>query len=371
MNYTTLGNVCSRLSSGKSIPAKDVHEQGKYPVIGGNGLRGYTDTYNFDGSCAIIGRQGAACGNVRFHSGRAYMTEHAVVAVASSDVDSHYLAYLLSTMNLGRLSAQSAQPGLSVRTLSKQEVVLPRLDVQRRIVELLGSIDAAISLNHLTNDYLLQLMEHLYREMFAYRDQKYGSIYDIADVVYGAPFKSSLFNENGDGWPLIRIRDLSTYQPQYYTSEEHPKRTFIEPGDVVAGMDADFSPTLWLGKRAVLNQRVCEFVPPRGTAVTKSYLLCATRPLLSFIQGYATGTTVAHLGKGDLEALRVPLPREDDLLAFGNICEPMRLMIVSNSEESARLSMIRDTLLPKLMSGEIDVSKVELPTPPNNHLHEY
>ena len=204
--------------------------------------------------------------------------------------------------------------------------------------------------------------------MFAYRDQKYGSIYDIADVVYGAPFKSSLFNENGDGWPLIRIRDLSTYQPQYYTSEEHPKRTFIEPGDVVAGMDADFSPTLWLGKRAVLNQRVCEFVPPRGTAVTKSYLLCATRPLLSFIQGYATGTTVAHLGKGDLEALRVPLPREDDLLAFGNISEPMRLMIVSNSEESARLSMIRDTLLPKLMSGEIDVSKVELPTPPNNHL---
>lgn len=157
MNCTTLGNVCSRLSSGKSIPAKDVHEQGKYPVIGGNGLRGYTDTYNFDGSCAIIGRQGAACGNVRFHSGRAYMTEHAVVAVASSDVDSHYLAYLLSTMNLGRLSAQSAQPGLSVRTLSKQEVVLPRLDVQRRIVEILGSIDAAISLNHLTNDYLAEL----------------------------------------------------------------------------------------------------------------------------------------------------------------------------------------------------------------------
>ena len=249
------------------------------------------------------------------------------------------------------------------------EVVIPEDSGECIVIaRILGAIDEKIESNIRANDYLLQLMEHLYREMFAYRDQKYGSIYDIADVVYGAPFKSSLFNENGDGWPLIRIRDLSTYQPQYYTSEEHPKRTFIEPGDVVAGMDADFSPTLWLGKRAVLNQRVCEFVPPRGTAVTKSYLLCATRPLLSFIQGYATGTTVAHLGKGDLEALRVPLPREDDLLAFGNICEPMRLMIVSNSEESARLSMIRDTLLPKLMSGEIDVSKVELPTPPNNHL---
>lgn len=294
--------------------------------------------------------------------------------VPNDPYDSDYLYYVMRWLwpYFKHLEGQSTTLSIINKSQFKRtSIPWPNQRLRQRISDILNCFDDMIELNLRTNDYLLQLMEHFYREMFAYRDQKYGSIYDIADVVYGAPFKSSLFNEDGDGWPLIRIRDLSTYQPQYYTSEEHPKRTFIEPGDVVAGMDADFSPTLWLGKRAVLNQRVCEFVPPRGTAVTKSYLLCATRPLLSFIQGYATGTTVAHLGKGDLEALRVPLPREDDLLAFGNICEPMRLMIVSNSEESARLSMIRDTLLPKLMSGEIDVSKVELPTPPNNHLGDY
>ncbi|RHM64566.1 restriction endonuclease subunit S [Collinsella sp. AF33-16] len=154
MTRVRLGEICERLSSGKSIKAAEVQESGTYPVIGGNGLRGYAERYNFDGECAVIGRQGAACGNVRFHSGKAYMTEHAVVAVANESNDSHYLAYLLSTMSLGRLSAQSAQPGLSVKTLSKQEIDLPSLEKQRQVVEVIGSIDAKIGVNAKLNGYL-------------------------------------------------------------------------------------------------------------------------------------------------------------------------------------------------------------------------
>ena len=154
MTAYALGDVCSRLRSGKAIPAAHVKESGRYPVMGGNGLRGYTDTYNFEGDCAIIGRQGAACGNVRFFSGKAYMTEHAVVTCANKEHNTHYLAYLLSTMDLGRLSAQSAQPGLSVKTLAKQIIDLPSLDIQQLTVELLGKVDSKINLNQQTNDYL-------------------------------------------------------------------------------------------------------------------------------------------------------------------------------------------------------------------------
>lgn len=82
------------------------------------------------------------------------MTEHAVVACAANGNDSHYLAYLLSTMNLGRLSGQSAQPGLSVRTLSKQFIDLPSLKKQRQVVELLGSLDEKIEVNTRANGYL-------------------------------------------------------------------------------------------------------------------------------------------------------------------------------------------------------------------------
>lgn len=121
------------LKSGKGIHANEISPKGKYPVFGGNGLRGYTTRNNFEGDCAIIGRQGAFCGNVRYFKGKAYMTEHAIIAVANENNSTRFLAYLLSIMNLGRFSSQSAQPGLSVTELAKQSIRIPSLSVQKRL----------------------------------------------------------------------------------------------------------------------------------------------------------------------------------------------------------------------------------------------
>ena len=82
------------------------------------------------------------------------MTEHAVVTCANAEHNTRYLAYLLSTMNLGRLSGQSAQPGLSVKTLSMQMVSLPSKDVQNAVVSILASLDEKIAINERINDNL-------------------------------------------------------------------------------------------------------------------------------------------------------------------------------------------------------------------------
>lgn len=150
----TLSDVCSRLSSGKGISAKELTIDGKYPVYGGNGLRGYCNRNNFDGDCAIIGRQGAYCGNVRYFKGTAYMTEHAVVAVANENHNTRFLSYLLSMMNLGRLSGQSAQPGISVKTLSMQEVSMPPKYIQDKVAEFLEAIESKIENNEQINNNL-------------------------------------------------------------------------------------------------------------------------------------------------------------------------------------------------------------------------
>lgn len=137
-----LGDVCERLSSGKNITAKRVFKIGVIPVYGANGLRGYTEKPNFEGECCVIGRQGALCGNVKYFKGKAYMSDHAVVAVFKPYCNARFMLHQLGIMNLGQLSTQAAQPGLSVKVLSEQEVLVPPLAAQREVVERLDSAKA-------------------------------------------------------------------------------------------------------------------------------------------------------------------------------------------------------------------------------------
>ena len=96
-----LGEVAQEFKSGNSLKADEIDITGDYPVYGGNGLRGYTSTYNHDGEYALIGRQGALCGNMNYSVGKAYFTEHAVVVKADENNDTRFLYYMLDTMNLG------------------------------------------------------------------------------------------------------------------------------------------------------------------------------------------------------------------------------------------------------------------------------
>lgn len=165
MPLLSLNEICIKLRSGKSIPSVQVSREGLYPVIGGNGLRGYASEYNFDGECAVIGRQGAACGNVRYFSGKCYMTEHAVIAETTHSHNARYLAYLLSMQQLGRLSGQSAQPGISVKMLGMQRFDMPTLEYQRKVVSILGALDDKILVNSRINDHLLEMALSEYMEL--------------------------------------------------------------------------------------------------------------------------------------------------------------------------------------------------------------
>ena len=122
---TTIDGVTSEFQSGKFIKADLIQSKGSVPVYGGNGLRGYTDTYNHIGDYVLIGRQGALCGNVRFVTGETYITEHAIAVKGTEDNETKYLQYLFERMNLGQYSDQSAQPGLAVSKLIKLKITIP------------------------------------------------------------------------------------------------------------------------------------------------------------------------------------------------------------------------------------------------------
>ena len=145
-----------------------------------------------------------------------------------------------------------------------------------------------------------------------------GTIYSYIDVIYGAPYKSALFNDKKQGLPLIRIRDLKTYTPQYYTKEVLPNTEYVECGDIIAGMDAEFIPHIWRGEKGVLNQRLCKFVP-KYDYVSKYYIYSLVYPKLAFVQSYKVGTTVSHLGKADIDRFKVIVPPEDIIMQYSKI----------------------------------------------------
>lgn len=161
-----LGDMCDEFQSGKSIKASDITDSGEYAVYGGNGFRGYTDTYNHDGDYALIGRQGALCGNMNFSSGKAYFTEHAVAVHGNADNDTLFLYYLLNLMNLGQYSGQSAQPGLAVNKIIQLKTKAPKLDEQRLISSFFKQLDSLITLHQRKCEKYKSIKAGLIRKLF-------------------------------------------------------------------------------------------------------------------------------------------------------------------------------------------------------------
>ena len=156
-----INDVCSEFKSGKNIKADSISESGEYPVYGGNGLRGYTSSYNHEGLYVLIGRQGALCGNVRSVHGKTFITEHAIAVAGNEISNTSFLHYLFVKMNLGQYSDQSAQPGLAVNKLLKIKVVLPSVSEQTKIARFLSLLDERIATQNKIIDKLQSLIKGL------------------------------------------------------------------------------------------------------------------------------------------------------------------------------------------------------------------
>ena len=138
-----LGEICTHFKSGNTITSKEITEEGLYPVYGGNGLRGYSNTYTHEGNYILIGRQGALCGNINFVEGKNYISEHAIAVQTNENMQ--WLKYKLENWNLNRFSESSAQPGLSVEKLVRYKLSVPTLKEQNKIADILSLWDTAIA----------------------------------------------------------------------------------------------------------------------------------------------------------------------------------------------------------------------------------
>ncbi|MDU6922610.1 MAG: restriction endonuclease subunit S [Roseburia hominis] len=295
-----------------------------------------------------------------------------IVFRAKENVDEDYLYYLVCSDEVREpaiksMVGSSGRQRVQTDVLQNLNIVVPSFDIQKKIGALLCNIDDKIALNNQINNNLEQQMSALYKSWFVDYTPFDGikpetwiesDIYSISNIIYGAPFKSKLFNTEKIGKPIIRIRDLKEQAFVTYTTEEHPKGYSLQYGDIVVGMDGEFRPYIWGNEEAWLNQRVCVFNNKRQKG--KAFLLYTLKPLLNHIEQTQVATTVIHIGKKDFDAFKLYLPDNKVLDEFDEITSPMIWQIVNNSLENKRLAILRDSLLPKLMSGEIDVSEITI-----------
>ncbi len=280
--------------------------------------------------------------------------------------------FLASYVNLasGVINTQlvgAVQQHYNVGAAKKMQIPLPPIGEQDKIASIIGMLNKKITINSKINDNLFAQMQALYAAWFIDCIPFGGikplswqktSIYTIADIIYGAPFSSKQFNTDGKGIPIIRIRDLKEQKVATYTTEKHPKGYLLQAGDIVVGMDGEFVPYIWGSDEAWLNQRVCVFKNKRLKG--KAFLYFTIKPLLYAIEQTQVATTVIHIGKKDFDAFEITLPDPRVLDSFDAITTPMVEKIVENRFEIKQLELLRDALLPKLMSGELDVSNIQL-----------
>ena len=374
----TIGEICLRFSSGKSIKASQISAEGLYPVYGGNGLRGFTDTFNFDGECSIIGRQGAYCGNVRYFKGKAFMTEHAIVAVVNENHNNGYVSNLLSMMNLAQYQGQSAQPGLSVSTLSKLTIKLPDLATQEQCFNVVNLLDKKIQTNNQINQELEAMAKTLYDYWFVQ--------FDFPDQ-NGKPYKSSggkmvynpeLKREIPEGWGVEKLGDItichdSKRVPLSSNDRELVKgkipyygatgimdyvNDYIFDGDYVlmaedgSVMTEKGSPILQRisGKNWVNNH--AHVLEPIKNHSCKLLMMLLKDVSVMKIKTGSIQMKINQENMNKIVVLAIPLELLFEINQKLEVIDKQQLNLI---EENKQLTQLRDWLLPMLMNGQVKV----------------
>ena len=350
-------NELAIFKNGKKRP----REIGSVPVYGGNGVLAYTSQSNFS-RCISIGRVGAYCGNVFLSRDKCWTSDNAIATIPQKGTDIDFLYYLLKNLELNKMRIGSGQPLLTQSILNLIEVDIPTKELQNKIGSILGDIDNKIETNVLINKNLESQAQTIF-----------DSFYEQAENE--VPF-TSIIQILGGGTPKTKVES--------YWNGDIP---FFTPKDVGKPYTLSTEKTITSTGLENCNSRLypinTTFVTARGTvgkvslagvpmAMNQScYALSGynIHPLMTYFYTLKTVQSLRHKASGavfdaivtsDFKSEILRCISEDDSIQLLNSIEPMMDKILQGSVENIRLAQLRDTLLPCLMSGEIDVSSIEI-----------
>lgn len=294
--------------------------------------------------------------------------------VANPDkADVRFVKYYMEILKLQMQSASrgTTQDNLSVDKLLTFDFLVPPLPTQRRIASILSAYDELIENNQRRIRILEDMARSLYREWFVHfrypghesipltnsplgqipQGWEVRNVKDIANVTYGCALKSQSFNSDGNGLPVVRIRNIPTGASETYSAEECDVKYQISNGHILVGMDGDFHMCIWSNGHALQNQRVARF-ESQGEIGNYHLFLALERPIQEFNMAIV-GTTVAHLGDMHIKTIPIIWPTSALRERAKETLEPLSEQIIVLKRQTANLRRTRDLLLPRLLSGQV------------------
>jgi len=292
-------------------------------------------------------------------------TGFSVIETQPDLADSLFIYHLLASKDVVELldtiaeGSTSAYPSLKPTDIENLDILLPPLSEQKAIAAVLSSLDDKIDLLHRQNKTLEAMAETLFRQWFVEEaDERWEErpLSGIADFLNGLACQKFPPQNTIDKLPVLKIKELSSgisEASDWATSTVKPQY-IVEAGDVIFSWSASLIVKMWDGEKCVLNQHL--FKVSSEEFPKWFYLLWCKHHLAEFISiSTSHATTMGHIKRGDLDTAMVTIPPPHILQKMTGVISPLLDKQIENSKQLKGLEKLRDTLLPKLMSGEIRV----------------
>ena len=358
---------------------------GATPYYGASGIIDYVEGYTHDGEFLLVAEDGE---NLRTRatpiafmaSGRFWANNHAHVLAGNDRALSRFLCYLLSITDISGYLTGTTQPKLSRSSLDLIRLSVPTINTQLAIVEVLGALDAKIAANRKLTSTADQLADARFAmstvatqaDPLGHNMVTIGELGKLGAITYGDGYRTKRSELADEGFRILRVADVFGGEIHLDSTDfvEYGRRTAIgakaaQVGDIVlttkgtVGRLAVFEGS---GEDVVYSPQVCFFRVGQNDIVERSYLRrWFSSPSFISQASYRKGNTdmADYINLSDIGSLAISLPNIESQRALGEILEPLDAMVAALRKESRYLVALRDTLIPRLMAGELRVRDAE------------
>lgn len=358
--------------------------QGPYPVYGSGGVMRYVSEYLYDGEAVLLPRKGTLS-NIQYAKGKFWTVDTTYYAIVNKNkADTYFLYHLLNHIDLSGLDSGASIPSMTARTYYSIKIDLPDLTTQKRIANILSTYDSLIEANNCRIELLEQAAQELYKEWFVrfrfpgYENTKFENglpkgwnvvkLGDYVDIKGGKrlPEGKTLCGRITEH-PYIRIRDITaskfislTNSFEYIDDETFDiiQRFTVNTNDVLVSIVGTIGAIACVGKSldgANLTENCVKLVNVRHFTNSFLYHFLNSDAGKGAIQAGIVGATQPKLPLYNIKRIKLLKPDAYLIAAFTEVIEPIDREIMTLMDKNRNLATQRDMLLPRLMSGKLEV----------------